>query len=370
MHGASRIGPTKQARTLARGGVIAGSLLASAMTGSSTAQCAGDIFDDGLVNGGDLGVMLTYWGPTTESPASQRCDLDANGIVDGGDLGVLLANWGACITVPGWATSLEAQPDPSIVTDPAIRAAIIATRLPWRVRDTATGIEMMLVPPGTFAMGCTATTTYSCPPAEGPVHQVVLDAAFYLGRFEVTQAQWTATMGSNPSAFQGDADAPLRPVDSVDWVAARGFAERVGMRLPTEAEWEFTCRAGTSKTFHGSPIAPGGSDDPSYLSTIAWYGDGSGAGKPKVVGLKAPNGLGFHDISGNVWEWTNDWFGSSYYGSSPVLNPTGPSTGSYRVARGGGFTDQAFYSRASHRHTIQPGGSALYTVGLRVARNP
>jgi formylglycine-generating enzyme required for sulfatase activity len=370
MHGASRIGPTKQARTLARGGVIAGSLLASAMTGSSTAQCAGDIFDDGLVNGGDLGVMLTYWGPTTESPASQRCDLDANGIVDGGDLGVLLANWGACITVPGWATSLEAQPDPSIVTDPAIRAAIIATRLPWRVRDTATGIEMMLVPPGTFAMGCTASTSIPCAESENPVHSVTLTSPLYLGRYEVMQSQWQAKTGSNPSRFQGAAYplAATHPVEQVGWQDARDFATAAGMRLPTEAEWEFAYRAGTTAAYHGSAGLTAGSDSEAQLSVIGWW-YGNAGGRTHPVGQKLGNGFGLHDMSGNVWEWVNDRYSAIYYEESPSVDPTGPGAGPPWVLRGGSWISDAegVGCRASSR--IAWNGGA-WNVGFRVARNP
>ena len=370
MHPSTAEGPVRPSVSRRPLGMTAAFLIAPLLTSSAIAQCPGDIYEDGMVNGGDLGVLLAYWGPTTSSPASQRCDLDGDGIVDGQDLGILLSGWGRCIAVPTWAVVLEALPNPGVVTDPALRAAIVSTGRPWRVKDAATGIEMVLVPQGTFAMGCTATATLYCPSAETPVHQVTFDKAFYLGRYEVTQAQWTSQMGFNPSAFQGHADAPRRPVDSVDWTGAQAFAAQTGMRLPTEAEWEFACRAGTTTTFHGSPAVPNGSDDLSYLPTIAWYGEGGGGGQTKVVGLKAPNGFGLHDMAGNVWEWTSDWFDPSYYATSPALNPPGPSSGSYRVARGGGFTDQAFYSRASHRHTIQPGGSALYTVGFRVARNP
>jgi len=323
-----------------------------------------------MVNGGDLGVMLAYWGPTTSSPASQRCDLDGDGIVDGQDLGILLSGWGRCIAVPTWAVVLEALPNPGVVTDPALRAAIVSTGRPWRVKDAATGIEMVLIPPGTFQMGCRELDPDICQQGDLPVHTVTLTQPFYLGRYELTQAEWTARMGSNPSSFQGADDSPRRPVDSVTWDDAHAFTVAAGMRLPSEAEWEYAYRAGTDAVYHGTSALPFGFNDASQLGTIAWFGNGSGGLQTQTVGQLAGNGFGLHDMSGNVWEWVFDWFDLNYYSISPSVDPPGPATGAYRACRGGGFTDTAWYSRGSTRHAIVPGGSALYTVGVRVARNP
>jgi hypothetical protein len=134
--------------------------------------CAGDIFSDGIVNGGDLGVLLSYWGAATASAASRRCDIDGNGIVNGADMGILLAGWGPCPgnNVPAWATALETEPDPSVVTDAGLRAAIVATGRPWRVRDNSTGLEMVLIPPGAFQMGCSASNAWGCWAGEYPIH--------------------------------------------------------------------------------------------------------------------------------------------------------------------------------------------------------
>jgi len=143
---------------------------------------------DGRVDGGDLGVLLANWGPVTSTALSRACDFDNSGQVDGADLGALLAGWGAC-PLSTWATILQAQPDPAVVTDPVLRDAIAATGLPWRVRDTGTGVEMLLVPPGTFQMGCIMGSQYGCNSWELPVHQVTLTNAFYLGRYEVMPAQ-------------------------------------------------------------------------------------------------------------------------------------------------------------------------------------
>ena len=169
-----------------------GALAVLALAAPATAQsCAGNLTADNRVDGEDLGLMLAAWGPCVGCAA----DLDGNGVVDGADLGQLLAAWGVCpgIYVPQWATLVEALPDPAVVTDPMLRAAIEATGLAWRVRDTATQVEMLLVPPGTFQMGCImASNLWRCWPWEQPVHQVTLTNAFYLGRYEVTQSQWTA----------------------------------------------------------------------------------------------------------------------------------------------------------------------------------
>jgi hypothetical protein len=165
----------------------------------------GDFGLDGSVDGKDLGYLLSAWG--SEDPFA---DLNGDGTVDGADLGVLLSAWGptgfggtgTCLVVPAWATLVEYFPDPAVVTDPALRAAIIAIGRPWRVRDTATQVEMLLVPPGTFQMGCImGSIQYGCYGEELPVHQVTLTNAFYLGRYELTQSQWVAKMGSNPSYF-------------------------------------------------------------------------------------------------------------------------------------------------------------------------
>jgi hypothetical protein len=147
-----------------------------------------DLNNDRSVDGADLGVLLSAWGPA--GPESARADINGNGIVDGADLGVLLANWGACGEAPPWATVVQWQPDPAVVTDDQLRSAIAATGLPWRVRDAGTQIEMLLVPPGTFQMGCIMGSIHGpCTTQELPVHQVTLTNAFYFGRYEVTQAQ-------------------------------------------------------------------------------------------------------------------------------------------------------------------------------------
>jgi len=278
------------------------------------------------------------------------------------------------VVVPPWATLLEAAPDPAVVTDATLRAAITATGLAWRVKDTATQIEMMLIPPGTFNMGCSASQSYGCSSNENPVHQVTLTNAFYLGRYEVTQAQWTARMGSNPSQFQSAstqvplAQVPKRPVEKVSWNTIQGFLSQTGMRLPTEAEWEYAYRAGTTTAFHGYTGQLSGTNADSLLGNIAWFGSNSN-NQTRPVGGKLGNGFGLHDMSGNVFEWVNDWYGSSYYSTSPSVNPPGPSSGSYRVLRGGDWDSYSVGCRASFRNSNYPGNSSG-RFGFRVARTP
>jgi formylglycine-generating enzyme required for sulfatase activity len=279
------------------------------------------------------------------------------------------------VTVPSWATLLEAQPDPAIVTSASLRAAIVATGRPWRVRDNLTQIEMVLIPPGTFNMGCSpAAAGGGCNSDENPVHAVTLTNAFYMGRYEVTQAQWTARMGSNPSSFQSAsaqvpaAQVPNRPVERVSWDTSQGFLSATGMRLPTEAEWEYACRAGTTTAFHGWPAQTAGTNDDTLVGDIAWF-DSNSNSQTRPVGGKTPNGFGLHDMAGNVYEWVNDRHSATYYASSPSTNPPGPASGANRVLRGGSWGNLTIFLRSSFRDNATPGFTSSL-VGFRVARDP
>ena len=328
--------------------------------------CVGDIAIDGRIDGGDLGVMLANWGPVTSTALSRACDLDGNAIVNGADLGILLSAWGSCPgpSVPAWATLIEAQPDPAVVTDPALRADLASTGFAWRVRDTATQVEFVLVPPGAFMMGCTESLNGYCSPAEYPRHPVRLTNAFYIGRYEVTQAQWTATMGSNPSFFQGPSypDANTRPVEQVSWNTIQNYLSATSTRLPSEAEWEYACRAGTTTAFNN------GSSDDSTVGTVAWHGANSG-NQTHPCGGKAANAFGLYDMAGNAWEWINDRFDGAYYAVSPSINPPGAPSGAECVVRGGSWGDITERLRSSYRGFGAPGFSNRLT-GFRVARNP
>ena len=272
---------------------------------------------------------------------------------------------------PSWCTVLEQTPNATVVPDATLRAAITATNLPWRVRDTGTGIEMVLIPPGTFTMGCSASNAHGCDSDETQ-HQVTLTQAFYMSRTEVTQAQWVAKMGSNPSYFKNASSAvpssqvPNRPVETVSWNDIQPFCTNTGMRLPTEAEWEYAYRAGTTTAFHGMPGYLNGTNDDNQLGTIAWF-DGNSNGQTRPVGGKAANGFGLYDMSGNVWEWCQDWYGT--YASGAQTNPTGPGSGSYRVLRGGFWFKYSFICRASDRDGGTPDFCSS-DIGFRVARTP
>jgi formylglycine-generating enzyme required for sulfatase activity len=268
-----------------------------------------------------------------------------------------------------WYTVLEQNPNPAVVTNVTLRNAITATGYPWRVRDNGTQIEMVLVPGGTFTMGCTASNVYACSAIENPTHSVTITNAFYMGRYEVTQAQWQSKMGSNPSYFQPPtytADTN-RPVELVSWTTIQDFLTATGMQLPTEAQWEYACRAGTTTAFHGfTPNWVAGTNDDTLVGNIAWYVSNSGS-QTHAVGGKAANGLGLHDMSGNVWEWCRDWFGA--YSAGAQTNPTGPATGTYRVLRGGSWVSNTNDVRSSNRNGITPYATDD-VIGFRVARAP
>ena len=334
-------------------------------------SCDTDVSGDGVTDGTDLAVVLAQWGPCGDGSSCEG-DLNGDSDVSGPDLASLLAGWGPCVTVPAWATLLEAFPDPAVVHDAALREAIAATGLAWRVRDTATQLELMLVPPATFQQGCSPSQLYGCASWDNPIHQVTLTQPFYIGRYEVTQAQWQVRMGSNPSAFQGaSAQVPPeqvshRPVEQVSWNMVQGFLSGTGLRLPTESEWELAYRAGTTTAYHSLPGYPGGTNDELLLDEISWF-LGNSLGQTHPVGTKAGNGFGLHDMSGNVWEWVSDWWGD--YSGEPQTDPTGPATGSFRVIRGGSWVSGPFGVRSSYRFLGAPDGIGD-GLGFRVARTP
>ena len=225
--------------------------------------------------------------------------------------------------------------------------------------STIAGFDMVYVKGGTFTMGATAEQGSDAYSNEKPTHSVTL-SDYYIGKYEVTQAQWRAIMGSNPSNFKGD----NLPVENVSWNDIQEFIKKLNaqtgkkFRLPTEAEWEYAARGGNqSKGYKYS-----GSNS---ISEVAWY-DGNSGDKTHPVGQKTPNELGIYDMSGNVWEWCQDWYSSSAYSSSSQTNPTGPSSGSYRVLRGGSWGNYAGYCRVSYRRDDGPAYRSSY-CGFRLA---
>ncbi len=218
--------------------------------------------------------------------------------------------------------------------------------------------KMVKVFGGTFQMGATEEQGSDAYDDEKPVHSVTL-SDYWIGETEVTQALWQAVMGSNPSYFTGDSQLP---VENVSWNDCQTFIqtlnELTGMsfRLPTEAEWEFAARGGNSS--QGNKYA--GSNT---IGDVAWYTSNSGS-KPHPVATKSPNELGLYDMSGNVWEWCQDWYGS--YSSSAQTDPVGPSSGSNRVERGGSWNNNARVCRVAFRRSSTPSIRLNY-LGLRLA---
>ena len=217
-------------------------------------------------------------------------------------------------------------------------------------------LKMIYVEGGTFAMGTTSGDD-----DERPVHNVTLDS-YYIGESEITQAQWRAIMGYNPSKYTGD----NRPVESVTWEEAQEFCKKLseltGKKyvLPTKAQWEYAARGGNKSkgyTYSGS----------NNIDEVAKYESSSGG--HSNVKSKKPNELGIYDMSGNVYEWCSDWYGSSYYSSSSQTNPQGPSSGSDRVVRGGSWYNNASSCRVAHRYYGNP-SDRYSNCGFRVVYLP
>ena len=218
-------------------------------------------------------------------------------------------------------------------------------------------IDMVKVEAGTFMMGATSEMQDDPFDDEKPVHQVTLTNDYYMGKYEVTQALWQAVMGSNPSKFKGDDF----PVDQVSWNDCQEFIGKLNgltgkkFRLPTEAEWEYAARGGKKNCgyqYSGS----------SNISDVAWY-DGNSGNKTHPVGMKQANELGIYDMTGNVDEWCQDWYGS--YVSSPQTNPIGANSGSKRVSRGGCWYYTAWICRSSFRDRNTP-DCRISGLGLRL----
>ena len=227
------------------------------------------------------------------------------------------------------------------------------------LKDPHTGMEFVFVKGGCYQMG----ESYNA-------HEVCVDD-FYIGKYEVTQGQWKAVMGNNPSSFSSCGDNC--PVEQVSWNDAQEFIQRLNQktknnpqppfskgefRLPTEAEWEYAARSG------GKSEKYSGTSSESELGDYAWYDKNSGS-KTHPVGQKKPNGLGIYDMSGNVWEWVSDWYDSDYYKNSPKNNPTGPSSGKEKVLRGGSWFFLTWVLVAAARFWYEPATRFIY-VGFRL----
>jgi len=225
------------------------------------------------------------------------------------------------------------------------------------------GMKLRLIPAGEFMMGSPGTE--SDREDDETQHRVTITKPFYLGETEVTQEQYEKVMGTNPSEFKD----PQNPVETVSWDDAVEFCRKLSAmpaektkgyeyRLPTEAEWEYACRSGTTTAY-------GFGDDASRLGDYGWFEDNSGS-KTHPVGEKKPNGWGLYDMHGNVYEWCQDRYGN--YPSGSATDPTGATSGSDRVLRGGSWFNYAGYCRSASRHWLTP----VYRsddLGFRVLRS-
>ena len=237
----------------------------------------------------------------------------------------------------------------------ALRGALLEAAAPISspsdssgTRQGQDGLTYVWIRPGTFTMGCSAGDK-QCFSLEKPAHKVTISQGFWMGKTPVTQAAYQGVMGANPSRFKGDGSLP---VETVSWNDAVAYCSNIGMRLPTEAEWEYAARAGNSSPRYGD------------LESIAWYHDNSGS-ITHPVGQKQPNAWGLYDMLGNVWEWTADWFDDEYYKHSGSVDPAGPPSGAEHTLRGSTWAHAPMIVRVSMRIKYEPAFGLNTNVGLR-----
>ncbi len=330
-------------------------LLASMLAASAAVR--GDVTGDGVVDIDDLNAVINVMvHKNADAGIEARADIDGNGVVDIDDLNVVV--------------------NVMLGKNPGGDTPVTQT-------FTVNGVifKMIAVEGGTFTMGATVeqgSDAYDC---EKPAHQVTL-SSYSIGETEVTQALWQAVMGSNPSYFNGDYNSTYgshdnygtnlqRPVECVSWDDCQAFITKLNQltgamfRLPTEAEWEYAARGGNKSK--GYKYAGSNS-----IGDVAWYYANSyalGSGNPNYgthsVATKSPNELGLYDMSGNVYEWCQDWYGS--YSSGAQTNPIGPTSGRYRVYRGGSWNYVAMCCRVSYRNYNGSPTGLNYDLGFRLA---
>ena len=258
------------------------------------------------------------------------------------------------------------SPLPSLLPSPLPSPSILTETLSGDVK-----MEFVWISPGTFMMGSPSSEA-GRGEYEGPVHTVEIGQGFYLGKYEVTQGQWEAVMGTQPWVDEEHSQyvrsEPNNPVVYVSWEDAQAFVSKLNdaagsgvYRLPTEAEWEYACRAGTSTRWSFG-------DAESLLTHYAWYEDNACDVRDcyaQAVGTKRENPWGLYDMHGNVGEWVQDWW--SVYNRSPLVDPTGPTAGSHRIMRGGYFGNYARFVRSASRRYLSP-GTRVNSIGFRLLR--
>jgi formylglycine-generating enzyme required for sulfatase activity len=330
--------------------------------GPKTPECAninGDVNGDGSIDLSDAVYSLAFSfqggpGPLPACPSGEVCNDDMDNDLDG-------------------ATDCA---DSDCDTDPMCESFTALGMNPMtgldEYRHVETGIDFVLLPGGTFQMG-SPDTEANRGVQEGPVHDVTLDS-FLIAKTEVTQAQYEAVMGSNPSTFTGDDQRPVETVSWFDLTAADGFLDRTGLRLPTEAEWEYAARGEMLTAFSFGDAcnvldldcdACLPADD--FLWSCGNSDTGNGQETHSVAG-KQPNPSGLHDMHGNVWEWCKDVYDTHFYENPNAIlpNPESIMGGENKVLRGGSFFDSAVRCRSATRHHAKPDGG-FNNAGFRPA---
>jgi formylglycine-generating enzyme required for sulfatase activity len=343
-----------------------------------------DTNGDGLITGSELGAWMH---PRVAQASDYKQDMQFGNLDGEGQVVFVLPQAGgqkpAEVQVAVGVNPPRQEPSPA--WPPTLRNGI--------------GMEFVLLPAGTFQMGSTAAEIERFArwydkreriEDEMPQHRVTISREFYLGKYEVTQAQWRAVMGSNPSQFQQCGESC--PVENISWEEVQEFIRRLNdkeghtkYRLPTEAEWEYAARAGTETPIYAGELRILEKANAPDLDAIAWYAGNSGvtytggfdcAGWPEKqyrsdrcgphpVGRKQPNRWGVYDMLGNVWEWVQDWYGP--YPSGAVTDPQGPASGSARVSRGGSWYFTARHCRSAYRSGGDP-GYRYGNLGFRLLR--
>ena len=315
-------------------------------------------------------LMVLCWMPIYGQEAHQRGDVNQDGYVNISDVTSLI-NY--LLTDDATDIDLEAA---NCNGDDFVNISDVTALINYLLTDEWPSIEpvtetltvngvsfkMVAVEGGSFMMGATIEQGSDAYNSEKPAHIVTL-SSYCIGETEVTQALWLAVMGENPSYYTGDFSSDLnRPVEQISWNACQQFITKLNQltgknfRLPTEAEWEYAARGGNQSEGYKYAGA-------NMISAVAWYATNAST-QTHPVASKLPNELGLYDMSGNVWEWCQDWYGS--YSSEAQTNPTGPASGSYRVIRGGCLLDNARECRVSTRSNSSP--TITYVgLGLRLA---
>lgn len=293
----------------------------------------------------DLVLFTEGWNLRTTSPFNDPRDLNHDTAIDANDLLLFQQDWRTIV------------PTPTPVPVPGKLGDTIIVPLP-NLPPGARPLEMVLLKAGSFTMGSPANDP-DRDSDELPQHTVTLTYDFYIGKYEITQAQWEAVMGSNPSTFPG---RPDNPVDQLSYRDGLEFIRRLNQkylgkfRHPTEAEWEYACRAGTTTRFYWG-------NDTREIDAHAWYQGNTASTMP--VGSLAPNVWGLHDMAGNVFEWCSDWMGP--YPAAAQTNPVGPPSGFYRILRGGSWFHEAKLCRSASRFAVS-GDVRFRYYGLRLVR--